>query len=187
VGKVILSEFVTLDGVMQDPGGGGEFEKGGWQVPFFDNDLNDIAQEILRESDAMLLGRVTFELYAQAWPTITDEQGFADRMNSMPKFVASTTLAEPLEWNGTLLKGDVIDEVRTLKRDKTLLINGSGQLVQALMKHGLIDDFRLWIHPIVLGAGKRLFLDGTESGALTLKDTRTTSSGIVVLALEAAN
>jgi dihydrofolate reductase len=187
VGKVTVSEFVTLDGVMQDPGGGGEFEKGGWQVPFFDHDLNSLAREILLDSDALLLGRITFELYAQAWPTITDEDGFADKMNSMPKFVASTTLAEPLEWNGTLLKGDVIDEVRRLKKDHNLLINGSGQLVQALMKHGLIDDFRIWIHPVVLGAGKRLFIEGSETAAMTLKNMWTTSTGVVVLALEATD
>jgi dihydrofolate reductase len=115
MGKVILSEFVTLDGVMQDPGGGGEFEHGGWQVPFFDEDINTFAQEILSESDALLLGRVTYEQFAQAWPTLTDEQGFAERMNTMPKYVASTTLTEPLEWNASLIRGDVAKEVAKLK------------------------------------------------------------------------
>ncbi|HEX2423341.1 MAG TPA: dihydrofolate reductase family protein [Actinomycetota bacterium] len=186
MGEVILSEFVTLDGVMQDPGGGGEFEHGGWQVPFFDDDLDAYAQEVLAEADALLLGRVTFEEFAQAWPSVTDDTGFADRMNSMSKFVASTTLSEPLGWNATLIRGDVANEVRELKEDHTLLINGSGQLVQTLMRAGLIDDFRIWVHPVVVGAGKRLFTEGTGFAGMELKGTRTTGRGIVILELEAA-
>src|SRR5262249_53918743 len=145
MGKVILSEFVTLDGVMQDPGGAGEFEHGGWQVPFFDDDLDGDAQEVLGDADALLLGRVTFETFAEAWPSVVDATGFADRMNSMPKFVASTTLTEPLAWNGTLLHGDVATEVRELKDDQTLLVNGSGDLARTLMRAGVIDDFRIWV------------------------------------------
>jgi dihydrofolate reductase len=187
MGKVILSEFVTLDGVMQDPGGGEEFEHGGWQVPFFDDeDINTVAQEILSESDALLLGRVTYEQFAQVWPTITDEQGFAERMNTMPKYVASTTLTEPLEWNASLIQGDVAEEVAKLKRDRNLLVNGSGKLTQTLLHHALVDDFRIWIHPVVLGDGERLFTDGSETTAMKLRDTRMTSSGVVVLSLLAS-
>jgi dihydrofolate reductase len=186
MGKIMLSEFVTLDGVMEAPGGGEDFAQGGWQIPFFDEDINAIARDVLFESDALLLGRVTFELYAQAWPSFTDEQGFADRMNSLPKFVASRTLTEPLEWNATLIKGDVADEVRRLKDEHNLLVNGSGELVHALAQHGLIDDYRIWIHPVVLGAGKRLFRDGVGIGGLSLREIRRTSTGVVILALDAA-
>jgi dihydrofolate reductase len=185
MGKVMLSEFVTLDGVMQDPGGGEEFEHGGWQVPFFDEDINTFAQEILVESDALLLGRVTYEQFAQAWPTITDDQGFADRMNSMPKYVASTTLTEPLAWNSSLIQGDVAEEVTRLKRDHTLLVNGSGRLVETLVQQALINDFRIWIHPVVLGAGQRLFKDGIGTLSMRLENVRTTSLGIVLLSLAA--
>jgi dihydrofolate reductase len=185
MGKVMLSEFVTLDGVMQDPGGGEGFEHGGWQVPFFDEDINTLAREILVESDALLLGRVTYEHFAQAWPTLTDDQGFAARMNSMPKYVASTTLTEPLAWNASLIRGDVPEVVARLKRDHTLLVNGSGRFAQTLLQHGLIDDFRIWIHPVVLGTGQRLFADGIGTLGMRLDNVRTTSLGIVLLSLAA--
>jgi dihydrofolate reductase len=112
--KVVVSVFVTLDGVMEDPGGGEGFEHGGWQIPFFDEDLNRYARELLFASDALLLGRVTYQHFAAAWPSMTDEEGFADRMNSLPKYVASTTLQEPLAWNATLLTGDVAEAVAKL-------------------------------------------------------------------------
>ena len=186
MGKVVLSEFLTIDGVVQDPGGGEEFERGGWQAPFFDEDLDRYAQEILFESDALLLGRVTYEEFAQAWPGVTDDHGFADRMNSMPKYVASTTLTDPLEWNARLIRGDVAEEVRKLKRDHNLLVNGSGRLARALMDHGLIDEFRIWIHPIVLGAGRRLFTEGVGTMGLRLEDMRRTTKGVVILSLGVA-
>jgi dihydrofolate reductase len=186
VGKVILSEFVTLDDVIEDPGGGEGLEQGGWQVPFFDDDINAYAQEVLFESDALLLGRVTFEHFAQVWPSITDDEGFADRMNSVPKFVASRTLAEPLVWNATLIKGDVVEEVNRLKQDRIVLLNGSGELARTLMQHGVIDDYRIWIHPVVLGAGKRLFPDGFELKGLSLRESRTTRKGVVILAFDVA-
>jgi dihydrofolate reductase len=185
MGKVILSEFVTLDGVMQDPGGSEGFEHGGWQVPFFDEDINSFAQEILVESDVLLLGRVTYESFAQAWPTLTDDQGFADRMNSMPKYVASTTLTEPLAWNASLIRGDVAEEVAKLKRDHTLLVNGSGRFAQTLMRHGLIDDFRMWIHPVALGTGQRLFTEESGTVGMRLENVRTTSLGVVLVSLAA--
>lgn len=177
---------MTLDGVMEDPGGGEGLEQGGWQIPFFDDDINAYAKEVLSESDALLLGRVTFERFAQAWPSITDEEGFADRMNGISKFVASRTMAEPLGWNATLIKGDVVEEVNRLKQERTLLLNGSGELARTLMQHGVIDDYRIWIHPVVLGAGKRLFPDGIGVRGLRLTEARTMSSGVVMLALDAA-
>jgi dihydrofolate reductase len=185
VGKVIVSEWVTLDGVMQDPGGAEGFEHGGWQIPFFDEDINTFAKEILDESDALLLGRVTYESFAEAWPTLTDDQGFAEKMNGMPKYVASTTLTEPLEWNASLIRGVVADEVAKLKRDHTLLINGSGRFTQTLLRLGLIDDFRIWIHPVVVGAGQRLFTEGIGMVGMRLEDVRQTSLGVVLLSLTA--
>jgi len=144
------------------------------------------AREVLDEADALLLGRITFEVFAQAWPSVVDATGFADRMNSMPKFVASTTSSEPLAWNATLVQGDVLNAVHELKGDHTLLINGSGELVQTLMRAGVIDDFWIWAHPVAIGAGKRLFTEGTSLRDINLKGTRTTGKGIVILELQAA-
>jgi dihydrofolate reductase len=166
-------------------GDDGGLEQGGWQIPFFDDDINAYAREVLFESDGLLLGRVTFEDFAKAWPSITDDEGFADRMNSMPKFVASRTLTEPLDWNAKLIEGDVVEGVNRLKRDRTLLVNGSGELARELMRRGLIDEYRIWIHPVVLGAGKRLFTDGVGVKGLSLKGSRTLGSGVVILALDA--
>jgi dihydrofolate reductase len=178
--KVVVSTFVTLDGVMEDPGG--------WQVPFFDEDLNRYAREGLFAADALLLGRKTYEEFAAAWPSITDEEGFADRMNSLPKYVASTTLKEPLAWNATLLTGDIAEAVAKLKQQpgQDLLVQGSGELAQTLLRHNLIDTYQLWVHPVVLGSGKRLFGDGGPATTLRLVDTSTTSSGIVILTYQQA-
>jgi dihydrofolate reductase len=184
VGKLMLSEFVTLDGVMEDPGGDEGFPLGGWQVPFFDEALNDAAQAVLAEADALLLGRVTFERFSRVWPSITDEQGFAEKMNAMPKFVASNTLTEPIGWHGKVIKGDVASEIARLKQDHDLLVNGSGELVQTLLKSRLIDDVRLWLHPVVLGAGKQLFRPGVDKTIMRLRDTRRTPLGVMILALD---
>jgi dihydrofolate reductase len=186
--KVVVSTFVTLDGVMEDPGGAEGFPRGGWQVPFFDQDLNRYAREGLFAADALLLGRVTYQQFAAAWPSITDEEGFADRMNSLPKYVASTTLQEPLAWNATLLTGDLGEAVAKLKQQpgQDLLVQGSRQLAQTLLRHNLIDIYQLWVHPVVLGSGKRLFGDGDPPTTLRLVDTKTTSSGIVILTYQQA-
>lgn len=186
--KIVVSEFVTLDGVMQEPGPGGEFEHGGWQLPFFDDEgVATNSRERLFTSDALLLGRVTYQLFAASWPSITDEVGFADRMNSLPKFVASTTLEEPLEWNATLIHGDVGDEVAKLKEQdgQDILVYGSGKLVDELRKRNLVDEYELWVHPVVLGSGIRLFTDGTGPVNLDLVDTKTTGMGIAILTYEA--
>jgi dihydrofolate reductase len=188
--KVVVSEFVSLDGVMEDPGGAEEFEHGGWAFQFERGPEGDKFKldEVLA-SDALLLGRVTYEGFAAAWPTMTDEVGFAEKMNSMPKYVVSTTLEEPLEWNNsTLIKENVAEEVSKLKQQSggEILINGSGELVHTLMEHDLIDEYRLMIFPVVLGSGKRLFTDGSDTTALKLLDTKTVGSGVLILTYQPA-
>src|SRR5215216_3908407 len=158
--QVIASEFVSLDGVVEDPS---------WTFQFSSEEQQKFKFDELFASDALLLGRVTYEGFAAAWPTMTDEVGFADKMNSMPKFVVSKTLEEPLEWNNsTLIKGDVAEEV------------------SRLMQHDLIDEYRLMVFPVVLGSGKRLFKDGSGTKVLRLVDTKTFSSGVVVLSYQPA-
>jgi dihydrofolate reductase len=182
VNKLRVSTFLTLDGVMQAPGDAGEFERGGWQLEFFDEGAEAIAKEGLFAADALLLGRVTYEHFAAAWPGMTDEEGFAERMNSMPKFVASMTLAEA-EWNATIIR-NVPADVPRLKQQHDLLVMGSGRLVQALRTHDLVDEYELWIHPIVLGAGERLFEEAAETTTLDLTGRKTTDNGVTVLSYE---
>jgi dihydrofolate reductase len=184
MGEIVLSEFVTLDGVMEAPGGEEHPEgKGGWTMRFFDADAGRFKQDELDAADALLLGRVTYEHFAAAWPAMTDETGFADRMNGLPKFVASTTLREPLEWNATLLEGDLADAVRALKQrfDRDILVFGSSALVHTLLQQNLIDEYRLMVFPVILGSGKRVFPDGTDVSDLELVDMRTTSTGVAIL------
>jgi dihydrofolate reductase len=182
--KVVLAEYVTLDGVMTDPGGVGEIEHGGWSNRYFNDELAKYQNDQLFASDALLLGRVTFEGFAAAWPFMEETEGeFAVRMNTLPKFVASGNLKEPLPWNGTLLKGDVAEEVAKLKeqRGQDLLIYGSGQLVNTLHPHGLIDEYQLMVFPVTLGAGEHLFRNGRDGPDLELIDTKTTGTGVVRL------
>jgi dihydrofolate reductase len=182
--RVVAAEYVTPDGVMQDPGGVGEFEHGGWHYPYFNDEVGEYQDEQFSRSDALLLGRITFEGFAAAWPALEETEGeMAVKMNRMPKFVASRTLKEPLEWNGNLLKGDLAEEVAKLKREsgQDLLIYGSGELVNALLPHNLIDEFRIMIFPIVIGSGKKLFRDGAEKTDLTLRESRTTKTGVALL------
>src|SRR3954451_8735843 len=149
--KVVLSMYVTLDGVMEDPGGAEEFEHGGWSMQFFDEDAAKYAYDQLFASDALLLGRVTYQGFAAAWPSMTDEAGFAEKMNSMPKYVVSSTLRDP-EWtNTTVLSGDVAEEVGALRQrvDGVILVAGSARLVQALVEHDLLDEVRLMVFPVV--------------------------------------
>lgn len=140
--KVIVSMFVTLDGVMEDPGGAEKFKHGGWTLPYWDEEIGKFKFAELFASDALLLGRVTYQGFADAWPSRTDEAGFADRMNSLPKFVVSTTLEE-VGWNNSrLIKGNIAEEVSKLKQQpgQDILIAGSGELVHTLMQHDLIDE-----------------------------------------------
>ena len=187
--RVVISKYVTLDGIMEDPGGAEGFEHGGWSIQFFDDDAANYAREQLFASDALLLGRATYEGFAAAWPSATDEAGFADRMNSLPKYVVSTTLKEPLEWqNSKLIKEYVAEEIAKLKQQpgKDILIYGSGELVNTLMQDDLIDELRLWVHPVVVGSGKRLFGDRSDTTVLRLVDSSTFGSGVVVLTYQPA-
>jgi dihydrofolate reductase len=188
--KVVAAEYVTVDGVMTDPGGVGEIELGGWSNPYFNDELATYQSDQLFASDALLLGRVTFEGFAAAWPSMEDTEGeFAVRMNTLPKFVASTSLNEPLEWNGTLLQEDVAEAVAKLKElpGQDLLIYGSGELVNVLHAHGLIDEYRLMVFPVTLGIGKRLFRERSGKRDLTLRDAKTTSTGVALLTYHAAS
>jgi len=180
--KVVVTEYVSLDGVIEDPGGAEKFEHGGWTIPYSDEEIAKFQYDQLFASDALLLGRVTYEEFAAAWPNMTQEGGdFAIRMNSLPKFVATTTL-DQLEWNATPLKGDIAEEVAKLKQQpgQDLLIYGSGELVRTLMQHNLIDQYNLLVYPVVLGSGKRLFGDASNA-ALKLVEAKTFSSGVVLL------
>ena len=182
--KVVAVEYVTVDGVMTDPGGVGEIEHGGWSAPYFNDELANCQSDQLFASDALLLGRVTFEGFAAAWPSMEETEGdFAVRMNALPKYVASTSLDEPLAWNGTLLKSDLAEEVAKLKQQpgQDLLIYGSGELVNALHPHRLIDEYTLMVFPVTLGVGKHLFREGTDKTDLKLTDARTTSTGVAIL------
>jgi dihydrofolate reductase len=187
--KVVAAEYVTLDGVMTDPGGVGEIEHGGWSNAYFNDELAKYQAEQLFASDALLLGRVTFEGFAAAWPAMEETEGeFAVRMNALPKFVASRSLKEPLPWNGTLLKGDLAEEVAKVKEQpgQDILIYGSGQLVNALHPHDLIDEYRLMVFPVTLGDGMHLFREGTDKADLNLTDTKTTATGVVMLTYQQA-
>jgi dihydrofolate reductase len=180
--KVVVSEYVTLDGVMEDPGGAEGFKYGGWSFKFWSDEAAKYKFDELFASDALLLGRTTYEGFAKAWPTMTDEAGFADRMNSLPKYVVSSTLKD-LPWNNShLIVGDIAEEVTKLKEQdgQDILVGGSGRLAQALMRHDLIDDYRLLVHPVVLGSGRRLFTEGINK-TLTLVEAKTFDSGVVAL------
>ena len=187
--KVVAAEYVTVDGVMADPGGVGEIEHGGWSSEHFNDELAKQQSDQLFASDALLLGRVTFEGFAAAWPSMEETEGeFAVRMNALPKYVASRSLEEPLAWNGTLLKGDLVEDVGKLKQrpGQDLLIYGSSEVVNALHPHGLIDEYALMVFPVTLGVGKHLFREGTDKTDLELTDATTTSTGVAVLTYRTA-
>ena len=185
--RLTVTSHLTLDGVMQsngkpEPELNDGFEQGGWQVPYFDRDLDQLTADWIADADALLLGRRTYELFAEYWSQITDPgDPRATRLNSLPKYVASTTLDRVPWHNSILLRGDVADEVAQLKRrpGNELQVHGSADLVRALMAHDLVDEYRLLIHPVVLGNGKRLFADGTTPAALELTGTTITSRGVV--------
>jgi dihydrofolate reductase len=183
--RIVVSEFVTLDGVMEDPGGAEGFDRGGWAFQFERGpDGDKFKLDEVLEADALLLGRKTYEGFAKAWPTVTDEVGFAEKMNSMPKYVVSSTL-ESADWNNsTVINGDVAEEVAKL--DGNILVAGSAQLVQTLMDHDLVDEYRLMIYPVLLGSGKRLFKDGADATALQIVETNQTGQVATVVLRRAA-
>src|SRR3954452_8586413 len=183
MGRVVVTEFVSLDGVMEDPGGAEDFKHGGWTFDFERGEDGDkFKLDETMDAEAMLLGGVTYEGFAAAWPSMTDEVGFADKMNGMPKYVVSSTLKDP-EWNNsTVLEGDVAESVAKLKEetDGDILVGGSAQLVQALTRHGLVDEYRLMVFPVVLGSGKRLFGDTSDTTALRMVEARPAGACLIV-------
>jgi len=186
--KVVVTEYVTLDGVMEDPGGGEKSEHGGWSFQFWSDEAAKFKFDELFASDALLLGRVTYEGFARAWPAMKDDMGFADRMNSIPKYVVSSTLKE-LQWNNShLIEGDIPEAVTKLKEEDGLdiLVAGSARLVHTLMEHHLVDEYRLMVHPVLVGGGTRLFPEGSSAGntILQLVGSKAFSSGIVVLSYQ---
>jgi dihydrofolate reductase len=180
--RLVAVEYLSMDGVTTDPGPMGEFKHRGWTVPYWNDEISKWQSDQLFASDALLLGRVTFEEFVASWPTRSGDP-FTDRINGLPKFVASTTLTEPLDWNATLLAGDVRAAVAALKENPggDLLIYGSGKLVSTLLEHDLIDEYQLLFYPLVLGSGERFFDDVADKVELTLERVEMTKTGIALL------
>ena len=187
MGRIVVTEFVSLDGVMEAPGGGEDFKHGGWSFEIDRGDEGDkFKLDEALETDALLLGRVTYEGFAAAWPSREGE--FADKFNNMPKYVVSSTLEEP-EWNNsTVLQGDVAEEVAKLKHraDGDIVVHGSARLAQTLVEHDLVDELRLMVFPVVLGSGKRLFGDTSDKKPLRLADSKMVGDGVAILIYEPA-
>ncbi len=179
--KIIVSEFLTLDGVMEDPGGAEKFPQGGWAFKYERGPEGDkFKLDEVMEAGALLLGRTTYEGFAAAWPSRSGE--FADKMNSMPKYVISATLKEAKWNNSKIIESGIVEKVSKLKAmaDGDMLVAGSGKLVHLLMQNDLVDEYRLMVYPVILGSGKRLFIDGGEK-KLALAETKLFSSGITLL------
>ena len=189
MGKLIVQEWMTLDGVVQAPGAADEdpsggFGHGGWSLPYFDEVAMEWAVENVAAAGGYLLGRRTYEVFAAHWPTASEaEQPLAEPLNTKPKYVASTTLSEPLEWqHSTVLEGDVAGAVAALKQQDggDLLVIGSPRLVQTLVGHDLVDEFRVMVDPLVVGGGKRLFGDDGTLRRLRLLDSQVTTTGAIL-------
>ncbi|HEY5977037.1 MAG TPA: dihydrofolate reductase family protein [Solirubrobacterales bacterium] len=184
MGKIVITEFLSLDGVLEDPGGSEDFEHGGWSFKFERGEEGDrFKLDETNDSDALLLGRVTYEGFAEAWPE--REGDFADKFNSMPKYVVSSTLTDP-EWsNSTVIGGggELAAEVAKLRdaHDGDVVVHGSATLAQALLEEGLVDELRLMVFPVVLGSGKRLFGASDSLKALTLSDSKVVGDGVAIL------
>jgi dihydrofolate reductase len=184
--RIVVTEFVSLDGVMEDPGGAEDYKYGGWTFQIDRGEGDKFKMDETLDAEALLLGRVTYEGFAAAWPTRDDE--FAKKFNSMPKYVVSSTL-DKAEWNNsTILSGDVVEEVSKLRRAPggNIFVHGSRQLAQTLIEHDLVDELRLMVFPVLLGAGKRLFGDTSEKKRLRLTDSKTVGDGVTILVYEPA-
>lgn len=178
MGKIVVSEFLSLDGVMEDPA---------WSAPYVGEEQLTFKFKELLESDALLIGRVTYQEFSEAWMQMSDEaaglpKGFSARMNGLPKYVASTTLQSPLIWNATLIEGDLVETINRLKSEIAgdILVVGSGDFAETLMRHNLVDEYRFLVYPVVVGSGRRLFTDGANL-KLDLTDAKQFSTGIAVL------
>ena len=182
VGRIVVTEFVSLDGVMEDPGGSEDFTHGGWSFAIARGEEGDkFKLDEAFSSEALLLGRVTYDGFAEAWPSREGE--FADKFNSMPKYVVSSTLEDPAWNNSTVLKGDVEEEVAKLRQelDGDIVVHGSARLVQTLVEHDLVDELRLMVYPVVLGSGKRLFGKTSDKKPLRLVDSKVVGDGVAIL------
>jgi dihydrofolate reductase len=181
MGQIVVTEFVSLDGVIEAPGGGEDYKHAGWSFEIDRGDEgNQFKLDETMSSTALLLGRRTYEGFAAAWPERDGE--FADKFNSMPKYVVSSTLRDPQWANSTVLSGDLVDEITKLKRDQdgNIVVHGSAQLVQSLIEHDLVDELRLMVFPVVLGTGKRLFGETTDKRRLQLSSSTVVGDGVAV-------
>ena len=182
MGRIVVTEFISLDGVMEAPGGGEDFKHAGWTFNVSRGEEGDkFKLDETLSSEALLLGRVTYQGFAAAWPSRKNE--FADKLNSMPKYVVSSTL-EKAEWNNsTVLRGDVVAEVSKLRQESSgdIVVHGSARLVQTLIEHDLVDELRPMVFPVVLGTGKRLFGDTSDKKRMRLASSKTVGDGVVVL------
>jgi dihydrofolate reductase len=190
--KLVVGTFLTLDGVLQGPGGpeedrSGGFAHGGWLVPYFDDTMGHIMAEWIRRAGGFVLGRKTYEIFAAHWPHVTNDP-IAETLNTAPKYVASRTLDRVTWHHATLIRGNVAEAVGRLKGEPggELQLHGSGDLIQTLLTHRLIDEFRLWVVPVVLGTGKRLFREGSPPAAFELVETRTSTTGVLLQVYRAA-
>jgi len=187
MGRIVVTEFISLDGVIEAPGGGEKFKHAGWTFKFNRGaDGDKFKLDEMLSSAALLLGRVTYEGFAAAWPSRDGE--FADKFNSMPKYVVSSTLTKPTWNNSTVLKGDVVDQVSGLKQkqDGNIVVHGSAMLVQTLLEHDLVDELRLMVFPVVLGTGKRLFGETSDRKTLRLTDSKVVGDGVAIFTYEPA-
>ena len=193
--KLIVGEFLSLDGVMQAPGGpdedpSGGFEHGGWQQLYSDEVFGSFVTKEFETTGGLLLGRVTYEIFAGYWPSAPADNPLAGLINALPKYAVSTTLREPLSWtNSTLIADDVPARIARLKEEdgQDLRVIGSGQLAQTLIEHDLVDEYQLIIHPLILGSGKRLFREGNPKAALRLVECTPSTTGVVIARYVPAN
>ncbi|MBF6135725.1 dihydrofolate reductase family protein [Nocardia otitidiscaviarum] len=169
MGKIVVAEFVSLDGVIENPA---------WTVPFWNDDIADYKSAEMREADALLLGRVTHEAFAAAWPNHPEEGEYKDKMNAMPKHVASSR--SDLEWNGHRIEGDLADSIAKLRAEQNLLVFGSSKLVHFLEANGLVDEYRLVVYPVLLGKGDRLWTDVDAEATLEAVETTALDNGVIL-------